>query len=64
MESRVIGRYRQSNGAVVRCDVGERKEAPQRRGDDSGRAAMPKSQVSEREEHKEAAREASFMLTL
>ena len=74
MQSRVIGRYRQSNGAIVRCDVeGERKEAPRRAGDNgagsaAGTGKKSNSPASPGGGTKEAAREArpgyGFMLTL
>ena len=72
MSSRVIGRYRQSNGAVVRCDVEpERPEASSRRGEERARIATSKSGASERSERterKEAAHEgtwrSSFMMSL
>ena len=74
MQSRVIGRYRQSNGAIVRCDMeAERKEAPRRivesgDGPAAGQSQREISPASPTGGRKEAAREArpgfGFALTL
>jgi len=74
MHSRVIGRYRQTNGGIVRCDVEcERKETPKRVGENGagtvvGTGQKTNSPASPGGGRKEAAREArpgfSFMLTL
>ena len=63
MQSRVIGRYRQSNGGIVRCDVeAERALRQPLHSDDGGRGVVqnaPKAPSgSSKSERNESARDA------